>query len=401
MWTTPSRRRAMVTSSAAGDAMTRNDVTRDQVPEFAQRLALPTGLSVIRRSATTIQIGVDPPRRILIRDAPIGTFELLSRMTGEYPARALADRLAHRHRMPRDSWDGVMRELVATGFLAATVEQVTEPEARGSEPDRVAASRKRRDAVAVVVGSGRVATTIGTLLAAAGVGHVHLDPHRALRPSDVVPGGLALDEVVGLDDGRAKAARRPRPRPDPSAATSADATSGEQPRRAQQPRRADRDALAAMIRRVSPDANVHPPSGYVPPTIVVLATDGPPDQVQAHELVQGHVPHLAVRASEHRGVVGPFVLPGRSSCLHCHDLHRRDADAGWPRVLLAMQQAAPIPPAVLATSVAASSAEQVLQFLDGERVPDSVDGTLEFRLGEWVVRRRSWRLHPACFCHSA
>jgi hypothetical protein len=366
-------------------------------------------LCLIQRSAGTIQIGVDPPRRILVRDAPLGTFDLLAALNGEHTITELTSRFGDRHNIPSTSWDQLLADLVDAGFLINADHRSGDRnrhEWTGSQPDRasltiasgathaVAAMTNRQDAIAVVIGSGRVAGSVGTLLAAAGVGHVYVDPHRALRPTDVAPAGFAHGEMTLLNTARATEAvahgavtrpRRPPRRPN---------------KPTEQPRRADREALAAMIRRISPEVNVHPPGGYLPPTIVILATDGPPDQVQARGLVNDRVPHLAVRASELRGIIGPFVLPARSSCLHCHDLHRRDADPGWPRVLLAMQRALPVPPAVLATSVAAATAGQVLQFLDGNRMPDSVDGTLELGLSDWVVRRRSWQPHPACFCQS-
>ena len=387
MWITRSPSPAVMASSAVGDVMTDSDTISAALGMMTRRPVLSAAMCLIQRDSTTVQIGIDPDRRILIRDAPPGTCELLAALTGEQTLAEVAGRLAARMGISAHTWDPLMQELDAAGFLTNGI-------SRPSGTDDPTRSR-RWEAVAVVVGSGRVATSIGTLLAAAGVGHVHLDPHRALRPSDVTPAGLAIDQIAELNlrqssagdpaDGRPRTAR-PRKKVDQSRPE------------VQQPRRADRDALAAMIRRVSPAVNVHSPSGYVPPDLVVLATDGPPDQVQARALVVDRLPHLAVRAGEVRGVVGPFVLPGRSSCLHCHDLHRRDADPGWPQVLLALQRAAPVPPVVLATSVAAAGADQALQFLDGRRVPDSVNGTLELNAGDWVVRRRSWRAHPACFC---
>ncbi|MFY9331303.1 MAG: TOMM precursor leader peptide-binding protein [Candidatus Nanopelagicales bacterium] len=47
--------------------------------------------------------------------------------------------------------------------------------------------------------------------------------------------------------------------------------------------------------------------------------------------------HLAVGAWGRRGVVGPLVIPGHTSCLRCVTLHQRDHDPLWPR--LAMQAA--------------------------------------------------------------
>ena len=91
--------------------------------------------------------------------------------------------------------------------------------------------------------------------------------------------------------------------------------------------------------------------------------------------------HLFAVVRPSVGVVGPLVLPGRSSCARCHDLHRRDRDAAWPTVaaqLRALPGGAPAPAGagsravgadgcdvVLATAVAAQACLQVLAFLDG------------------------------------
>src|SRR5690606_37592759 len=44
-------------------------------------------------------------------------------------------------------------------------------------------------------------------------------------------------------------------------------------------------------------------------------------------------PHLPVVLRDHEVVIGPLVHPGRSACLRCLDLHRRDRDSAWPRIL--------------------------------------------------------------------
>ena len=41
------------------------------------------------------------------------------------------------------------------------------------------------------------------------------------------------------------------------------------------------------------------------------------------------IPHLLVTFDEQGATVGPLVVPGRTPCAHCLDLHRRDADASW------------------------------------------------------------------------
>ena len=52
---------------------------------------------------------------------------------------------------------------------------------------------------------------------------------------------------------------------------------------------------------------------------------------------------------------------------------------------------------VVATITAGVAALQALAFLDGAD-PAAVDGTLELRLPDWRVRRRSWTPHPSCDC---
>ena len=68
------------------------------------------------------------------------------------------------------------------------------------------------------------------------------------------------------------------------------------------------------------------------PDVVMLAPLRHPDALPADSfLEQGAMrgPHLLVRAFGHRGVIGPFVVPGRSACATCWHLHQRDRDQTW------------------------------------------------------------------------
>jgi bacteriocin biosynthesis cyclodehydratase domain-containing protein len=160
-------------------------------------------------------------------------------------------------------------------------------------------------------------------------------------------------------------------------------------------------ALADAVRRAAPETRTDAPQA--PDLVIVVGADPlgeiGPEELRADVRAAG-VPHLAVRAGGDLAVVGPLVLPGSSSCLDCADLHRADRDPAW--AALAVQLTVPrrgCPPADLGLSAltAAVAVLQVLGFLDGERTA-AVEGTLELRLPDWRIRRRSWPAHPSCSC---
>jgi bacteriocin biosynthesis cyclodehydratase domain-containing protein len=136
--------------------------------------------------------------------------------------------------------------------------------------------------------------------------------------------------------------------------------------------------------------------------LAVLAGGPGSDHRTLDRLLRAGIPHLVARVRETTGVVGPLVLPGRSSCQRCHDLHRTDRDPAWPRIAAQLSAASRLRTAacdsVLATAVAAHAALQVLAYLDGDPAPPAVDGTLEISQADGRVRRRSWVAHPACGC---
>ena len=135
------------------------------------------------------------------------------------------------------------------------------------------------------------------------------------------------------------------------------------------------------------------------PDFVVLATVGVLDFEAFTVLDHLAVPHLAVSVRELTGIVGPLVLPGATSCLHCQELQRADRDPRWPSLSLQFRQVTDglRCPAVLAAMVAATATVQVLSHLDGDS-PPTIEGSLELTLPEWRVRRRSWLRHPECPC---
>ena len=203
---------------------------------------------------------------------------------------------------------------------------------------------RRRNACLVVLGAGRVGAPLANLLAGAGLGQVLVVDDTLARVVDVVTGGLGIHDV-GLPRGRAAI---------PSQAT------------------------VAVLAPAAGD----PLDGLVP-------------------LLPSGLPHLLAEVRDATGVVGPFVLPGRTPCLRCLDLVRSDRDQAWPTVASQLSQPAHGATACagpLAVAVAAQACLQVLAFVDGPARPATAGGTLELTLPDWRWRRRSWPAHPDCGC---
>jgi hypothetical protein len=316
------------------------------------------------RDPATVQIGLDPARAVVldglgrvdtvvlhsidgVRDEP--ALRDTAAQAGGDPATA--DRLVHLLRTagvlvdadraaPDDPGDVLTPDRASLGLLT------------GSADGGAAALDARRRVHVEVRGAGRVGATLARLLCAAGVGRVTVDDPIRAREADVSPGGLGTHDVG-----------RPRG-----------------------------PALeAAMPGRDDP--------GHTP-AIVVLAPTRGTGRDDAAVLVRAGVTHLLVRVVETTATVGPLVVPGRTSCLRCHDLHRTDRDPAWPRILAQVERDPPGSAAcdvTLAGVAGALAAQQALAHLDGF-VPATADGTVEIRLPDGMPRRRSWRPHPACGC---
>jgi bacteriocin biosynthesis cyclodehydratase domain-containing protein len=223
------------------------------------------------------------------------------------------------------------------------------------------ALRRRRRASVLVHGAGRVGVGTATLLAAAGVGRVHVADRGPVRPGDVAPGGFAAADVDRSRSG----------------------------------------AAAEALRRAAPEVQ----TGAVPPgrrpDLVVLTGTDPVDAELRGVLHAGRVPHLVTGVRETTAVVGPLVMPGRTSCLRCADLHRTDRDPAWPVVaaqLTGARRRREEPCDVALASLAASiAALQALALLDG-RSAVAAGATLELALSDGRLRRRRWPPHHRCGC---
>jgi hypothetical protein len=218
----------------------------------------------------------------------------------------------------------------------------------------------RHHATVSVYGSSRAAVHVAALLAAAGVGRVHCAVPGDARLCHAVPGG-----ITPADEGRNLAA-----------------------------------AADSAVRRAAPDVNTTPMPFGEPPDLTVLALDGPVDDDRRDALHAAGAAHLLVRLGADFGVVGPLVVPGLTSCLRCADRHRRDRDPAWSALAVQLgttRRHGPVSDVAVATIVAGVAALQALTLLDGGD-PAAIDGTLELRLPDWRIRRRSWPPHPECDC---
>jgi hypothetical protein len=363
------------------------------------------GLRRLWRDSATLQLGVDAGHAIVLSGVGSDAAGVLELLDG---TRTRAQLLAEATAPGRE----LVALLEAEGVLddaAADPLGSTNPPALERDrlaPDRASLSlrtdgprgartalRRRRASIVRVRGAGRVGAHVATLLAAAGVGSVIVDDAGVARPSDTAPGGLRLDDV-----GRPRSVAAGR----------------------------------AIARACRPPAPRRRPATPVRPDLVVITPTGPPvaDADEATDLERAMVPHLIAGVRETTGVVGPLVLPGRSSCLGCQHLHRTDRDPAWP-LLVAQLTRRPdvgVDPCdvTLAALVSALAAMQALELIDaglganGDRrsvtdvtgraapatfptaaLPATVDGTLELALPSWRVRRRSWPVHPDCSCVAA
>lgn len=336
------------------------------------------------RGGRVLQFGVHPERAVMLADVEPAVRELIDALDG---TATVADVVARARRHGLD--EAAVHELLALlGRCGVLDDAAIRPEAlaglplaerdrlapdldelslvRGAADGGLGAMRRRRAAHIRVYGAGRVGAQVVVQLAAAGIGQLCVVDPGPARRRDLVPGGLGWEQVGGRRD----------------------------------------DGAVAVARRVAPGVNAwsgrtaaHPGDGARRPDLVVLAPVGPLDGVLTRELTGLGVPHLLAAAFEGFGSVGPLVLPGRTACLRCLDLLRRDRDPRWPMVSASLggYPAGEIAcGTALSTLVAAYTAGQVLAFVDG-RDSHLTGGSLDV-LPDWRWRKRSWRPHRECGC---
>lgn len=342
---------------------------------------LPAATPLLRGGGDAVQVGgVDATDGVLVTPGCGDLAALLRALDGRRSQRTvLAD--AARDGVDPAVLAGLLDALRGTGLLfdldpadllASDAGPAAAARAATELPAAVRAAggsvwRARRAAVVVVDGATRVGAPLAAVLAASGVGRVCVRDGGAARAGDAVVGGIAAS-----DEGRPRAL-----------------------------------AAADAVRRASPLTDLRPLPDGTPADLVVLARPW----AASDPLVAGYQrtgqPHLVATVRGETGVVGPLVVPGRTACLRCGDLHRRDADPRWAS-LAAQLTAGESPPSgatVTCLLTAVTAAVQVLAYLDGTvrddgPAPVTLEATVELRLPDLLPAVRRWPPHPACDCRS-
>lgn len=171
------------------------------------------------------------------------------------------------------------------------------------------------------------------------------------------------------------------------------------------------ELLSSALRRSGAKVQLSSESHAAPrpgTDLVVLADDLVTEPRMVRELHRDRIAHLPVRVRDGAGLVGPLVIPGVTSCLHCADLHRADRDAAWPA--LAAQLRGTVGSASRATILATAAlalrqVDLVIRAVggaswphDAPEPPATLDTTLELTADGYELGFRRWSRHPECSC---
>lgn len=328
------------------------------------------GLPVLRRRGGELQIGLDPRHATVVEGLSDQVVARAVRLTGDRTADELAVGLDDQDRKMLGQ---LLRSLDDQGLLedAAPSPARLAGEVSAARVHALATGLRpqdhpigRAELAVAVQGDGRLAVAVGCLLAAAGVGWVHVAASGAVSPEDVGAGYRAED----IGSPRLVAARRALRRAEPKVRTT----------------------------------QFDPARG---PDLVVLADTLVPRPERVDMLMRAAVPHLFVRVRDTIGIVGPFVVPGLTSCLRCADLQRCDLDPCWPQLAVQLAGRTQLTDLAGTQATAAFTAAQVLEaaaWLQGtaER-PATCETSVALEPRAAAVRHRRWSAHPQCPCGAA
>ncbi len=333
------------------------------------------GLALLWRSPGEAQIGLDPRCGVVVSGLTDGEQRLLDLLAGDRGTPPTTADVLETGRGLGVPAARARRLLMVLGRAGVLVPDATAPAgapragATVHDADISYWSRlrpdadghgllsRRQQAVAAVLGLGRLGMLAASGLAAAGVGTVLLADTARVRLHDVAPGAFGPEHV-----GRVR-----------------------------------EEAGTHVLRAGTPGVRTSATPG-TRPDVAIAVDHGVADPVRVRPLVREDIPHLSVVVGEVDVVVGPLVVPGRGPCLRCLDLHRCDADDRWPAV--ATQVAARPQEGVESSTAglgAALAVAETLAHVDGRRA-DTSGSTLELSAAAPLPRRRTWAPHPSCGC---
>jgi hypothetical protein len=351
------------------------------------RLMMTPGLRRLWRDDCEVQFGVDPARAVVIHVADPAHAKLFDLLDGTRSERAVlrdavglgisardafailsavrdAGLVMAANTILPDNLGGPARARLAAEAAALAVSRRRIPAQDADEdtsprlPTSAEALRRRASAAVLVTGITRLVVPIAAGLAAAGVGRVDPQVTGRVSVSDVTVGGLGPADV-GAPRGT---------------------------------------ACVSAISRVAPDTDTRRLRDGAA-TFVVQAGARAPAEVLAHGLARRRLPHLLIEERDDTILIGPLVVPTRTPCLNCLDLHRRDRDRSWPAIAAQIATAPEGPGATAASTMLIAvgvATAQILGHIDGIDV-EVLGGSIEIT-PPLTIRRRSWSPHPACRC---
>ncbi|MFL6160554.1 MAG: TOMM precursor leader peptide-binding protein [Marmoricola sp.] len=139
------------------------------------------------------------------------------------------------------------------------------------------------------------------------------------------------------------------------------------------------------------------------PGVVLLLSRGEADRDRLDQLLRDRTPHLLVRAIESEVVLGPFVVPGRTACVRCLDLHRAGTDPLHPSLVSARAETprhdgVPEPvDAALAAIALGWAVRDLAAYAEGDR-PSTWSATVRLTVDGTSFATTGWLRHPHCGC---
>lgn len=304
------------------------------------------GIAPYRRGGGELQIGLDPRRAVILSALPPRVADVLAEVDGTLRFATLRERVGTDHA-------ALLEEVMATLAVHGLVE------------DAVVGEEYRTGVLAHIAvdvrGEGRIGVAVAGLLAAEGVGRVSVAADGVVTRHDLGTGYLPADVGRRRSTAAAEAVRRANP---------------------------------ATATRALPESR--------DPDLVILTDAVVPCPETVSRLTNSGIAHLTAAVRDGVGVVGPLVLPRRSCCLRCADLHRAARDPEWPRVAHQLAGRVQRADACTAQAVAAIAVRQVLPLFTSRDLTSPLAGTtVEVDAGSATTRSRHWPPHPGCACGAA